>query len=257
MAEKKGAKMEAEQPCGPAVEMAEMMAEAAMPKLSVGTDYMKAYYLMNSKPFYSKTHGKQMVNFYANEVGRAAAAADSRPFPVGTVIVKTGHGPMEGAATEMQPCNPCNPCNPCGPAKMENPCNPCGPEMMNNPCNPYNPCGAMHGVTKIFVMEKRAAGYDPDNGDWYYAFAKPDWTLLGEGMDGKVQYCVGCHDAGAAENDYVYGVPADVRTEGMMMKEMMMKKDMDMMQPCNPCNPCGPGKMQQPCNPCNPCNPCG
>ncbi|WP_428267501.1 cytochrome P460 family protein [Haliangium sp.] len=52
----------------------------------------------------------------------------------------------------------------------------------------------------IFVMEKRDPGYDPDNGDWYYAI---HWENAPERFGGpfywqspspKVEYCYKCHN---------------------------------------------------------------
>ena len=57
----------------------------------------------------------------------------------------------------------------------------------------------------IFVMEKRAAGFAPDHGDWYFALHWPspppeqqakfgksvDWRM----PDPRVNYCFDCHDA--------------------------------------------------------------
>ena len=54
----------------------------------------------------------------------------------------------------------------------------------------------------VFFMEKRAAGFDADNGDWWYA------TIDGKGKivnAGKVQSCIDCHVN--ASNDYVFGNP--------------------------------------------------
>ena len=56
----------------------------------------------------------------------------------------------------------------------------------------------------LFVMEKRAAGFDPDHGDWYYAMhwaePPPSWQKkLGGPVywrtpSKKVGYCSDCHD---------------------------------------------------------------
>lgn len=53
----------------------------------------------------------------------------------------------------------------------------------------------------IFVMEKRAPGYLPDHGDWYYAIhwaaapAKFGGAVFWRGHSTKVTYChEGCHD---------------------------------------------------------------
>lgn len=56
----------------------------------------------------------------------------------------------------------------------------------------------------IFVMEKRAAGFDPDHGDWAYAIhwaapperwaAKLGGPIYWRTPSPKVGYCVECHD---------------------------------------------------------------
>jgi hypothetical protein len=54
----------------------------------------------------------------------------------------------------------------------------------------------------VWIMEKRPAGYDEANGDWYYATVKADGTVM---EAGKVESCIACHES--ADNDYVFGVP--------------------------------------------------
>ena len=53
-----------------------------------------------------------------------------------------------------------------------------------------------------FFMEKRAAGYDSGNGDWWYATVDGKGKILNAG---KVQSCIECH--ANADNDYVFGTP--------------------------------------------------
>ncbi|MHC4972607.1 MAG: cytochrome P460 family protein [Planctomycetota bacterium] len=54
----------------------------------------------------------------------------------------------------------------------------------------------------VFFMEKRAAGYDSGNGDWWYATVDGKGKILNAG---KVQSCIECH--ANADNDYVFGTP--------------------------------------------------
>jgi len=59
----------------------------------------------------------------------------------------------------------------------------------------------------LFVMEKRAKGYDAAHGDWHYAVVAPDGTaaLAGNGKDGSpTAFCAACHSM-AKINDYVFG----------------------------------------------------
>ncbi len=50
----------------------------------------------------------------------------------------------------------------------------------------------------IFVMQKRAPGYAPEHGDWYYGlyWAQPNGKILAaQGKDPGVGYCINCHDS--------------------------------------------------------------
>jgi hypothetical protein len=57
----------------------------------------------------------------------------------------------------------------------------------------------------FYVMQKRAKGYAPDHGDWYFAiqWAKPTPTALKKfggaiywrGKSPKIQFCSDCHDS--------------------------------------------------------------
>lgn len=66
--------------------------------------------------------------------------------------------------------------------------------------------GAPSGVPgPVFVMEKRAAGYAPAHGDWYYAIrwadppaaerAKLGGPFYWRGASPRVAYCWECHDS--------------------------------------------------------------
>jgi hypothetical protein len=55
----------------------------------------------------------------------------------------------------------------------------------------------------LFLMRKEQPGYDPDGADWHYGFAASDKRLIGEGHDGKMQFCEDCH-AQANRRDFVY-----------------------------------------------------
>jgi len=56
----------------------------------------------------------------------------------------------------------------------------------------------------ITVMAK-VPGFDPENGDWYWARYTPDGTAAAAG---SLQSCIVCH-AGVADNDYVIVRPLD------------------------------------------------
>jgi hypothetical protein len=59
----------------------------------------------------------------------------------------------------------------------------------------------------VYVMEKRAHGYDAANGDWHWAVVEPDGKLgmSGSGRrDEETSLCAECH-AKARVNDFVFG----------------------------------------------------
>lgn len=67
-------------------------------------------------------------------------------------------------------------------------------------------------LDSVTVMYRREAGYDPDNGDWFWAKFNPDGSLQdnaqGMALAGRVakgadQGCIACH-AAAPGGDYVY-----------------------------------------------------
>jgi hypothetical protein len=54
-------------------------------------------------------------------------------------------------------------------------------------------------LAKLTVMYK-VKGYDPENGDWFYAVYGPDGTLEKEG---KIRSCIQCHNL-RDEDDYIF-----------------------------------------------------
>lgn len=56
-------------------------------------------------------------------------------------------------------------------------------------------------VMRITVMVKMPAGYDPQNGDWWYGMYDPNGVEAE--MEGKVPVCIACH-MGAADTDYLF-----------------------------------------------------
>jgi hypothetical protein len=56
-------------------------------------------------------------------------------------------------------------------------------------------------VIGVGGMVKRAAGFDPKNGDWEYFYSDKDYGFT----VGRLQKCADCH-AGAKETDYVISV---------------------------------------------------
>jgi hypothetical protein len=57
------------------------------------------------------------------------------------------------------------------------------------------------GPIETVYMMKKIAGYDPDNGDWFYARTNAEGTVADRG---RIQMCISCHK-GASNKDYVYG----------------------------------------------------
>lgn len=52
---------------------------------------------------------------------------------------------------------------------------------------------------KNVTVQYKVEGYNPEDGDWYWALYAPDGTVK---KAGKISGCIGCH-AGAKDNDYV------------------------------------------------------
>jgi len=65
----------------------------------------------------------------------------------------------------------------------------------------------------VFLMEKKKAGFDKENGDWRYYLILPNGNLMGT-TKGKnsagVKFCADCHNA-AAETDFLYFLPEEFR----------------------------------------------
>jgi hypothetical protein len=65
----------------------------------------------------------------------------------------------------------------------------------------------------LFVMEKLAAGANPDTADWRYVMIMPDGSLFGDSAGdtaAQVAYCHDCH-AQRAQDDFVFFVPEAFR----------------------------------------------
>ena len=56
-------------------------------------------------------------------------------------------------------------------------------------------------VRKLTIMVKMAPGYDPKNGDWWYASSDATGTKIGE--HGRLNGCIPCHKQ-ATETDYLF-----------------------------------------------------
>lgn len=68
---------------------------------------------------------------------------------------------------------------------------------------------AQGAVTKVTLMAKQAAGYDPTLGDWWFGVTDPAGTPLDDASGpevGRLTACHGCHLPRAGD-DYLFGVP--------------------------------------------------
>lgn len=64
-------------------------------------------------------------------------------------------------------------------------------------------------VTKVTLMAKQAAGYDPTLGDWWFGVTDPTGVPLEDASGpqvGRLVDCHGCH-LPRAQDDYLFGVP--------------------------------------------------
>jgi hypothetical protein len=68
-------------------------------------------------------------------------------------------------------------------------------------------------VGPLFIMEKMQQGFSETSGDWRYTMVMPNGAVFGTtngaGAD-KVEFCIGCHQAGA-ERDSLLFMPEDYR----------------------------------------------
>ena len=80
-----------------------------------------------------------------------------------------------------------------------------------NASSPYRTCAAIvkpvysdatgNKVFRMTIMVKMQAGYDPENGDWWYGKADKTGTRIRS--SGKIRECIACHKQ-AAETDYLF-----------------------------------------------------
>ncbi len=70
-------------------------------------------------------------------------------------------------------------------------------------------------VGPMFLMEKMAAGFNADSGNWKYTMFTPNGAVFGE-TNGKnsagMQFCIECHAAVAEEQDHMMFLPEEYRT---------------------------------------------
>jgi Cytochrome P460 len=75
---------------------------------------------------------------------------------------------------------------------------------------------AQNQVTKVTLMAKQAAGYDPTLGDWWFGVTDPSGTPLDDGAGpqvGRLTECHGCH-LPRAQDDFLFGVPQGAQRPG-------------------------------------------
>jgi hypothetical protein len=74
-----------------------------------------------------------------------------------------------------------------------------------------NVLDASGNITKVTLMGKGPAGYDPTIGDWWFGVTDPAGNPLPEASGGpqvgRLTECHGCHIPRATD-DYLFGVPA-------------------------------------------------
>lgn len=68
-------------------------------------------------------------------------------------------------------------------------------------------------VGPLFIMEKMAARFNADSGDWKYTMIMPDGSVFGETKGrnaAAMEFCIQCH-AAAAEHDHLFFLPERYR----------------------------------------------
>ena len=89
--------------------------------------------------------------------------------------------------------------------------NPLARETYLQAGTPYQECAAIikpvysgpdeATVTKLTIMVKMPAGFDSENGDWWYASADPTGTKIVPKLSRRA--CIACHEQ-AKETDYLF-----------------------------------------------------
>jgi len=79
-----------------------------------------------------------------------------------------------------------------------------------------NVLDAQGAITKVTLMAKQTAGYDPTLGDWWFGVTDPAGNPLDDGAGpqvGRLTECHGCH-LPRAQDDFLFGVPQDAQRPG-------------------------------------------
>jgi hypothetical protein len=75
--------------------------------------------------------------------------------------------------------------------------------------------GGNVAVGPLFLMEKMAAGFNAESGDWKYTMILPNGSVFGE-TNGRnssgMQFCIECHAAVAEDQDHMMFLPEEYRT---------------------------------------------
>ena len=69
-------------------------------------------------------------------------------------------------------------------------------------------------IGPLFTMEKMEAGFDAKTADWRYSMIMPNGSVFGttNGKNSqKVEFCIGCHQTVAPDQDSVMFLPEEVR----------------------------------------------
>jgi hypothetical protein len=73
-------------------------------------------------------------------------------------------------------------------------------------------------LTKLTLMSKGSAGWNPDLGDYWFGVTSPDGTPVeqnGKAMIARLSQCYSCH-LGRVNDDYLFGVGLTVRDYGAL-----------------------------------------
>jgi len=76
--------------------------------------------------------------------------------------------------------------------------------------------GGKVALGPLFLMEKMASGFSEATGDWKYTMIMPDGSTFGTtggAGDASVQFCNECHAAVAEDQDYLFFLPEEYRTQ--------------------------------------------